>query len=384
VSSVYLFSILRAIRFPSLWSYTFYLFNYDSGFTKRGLLGEILTYLDINYLYSYQFFLILSIFLLIINSVLINIFLWKLVKSKNLWIKASAFVFASSVAVIYLGHTIGFDDQVGLLITMVMFLLKGFYKRLIWIVPAFLWVLFNHEAMLIIYYPIIFIGLLTEINPLKHWGKLTCLGMFSILVIGLTFYMSTHLLSTHEVHKMRVEIEERIGMPSRRAAYIQLHRENSATLEKNWNTWKRKGKIREYSNSLIVVLPSTLFLILVILGIQKNNFHPRTFTFLTVLAVISPQLLHIIAWDMHRWNAWSLLVSFLLLILFYQTDKESSYYYYLKHDTCMPLCLLLIFLNGSATIPLLDGYQVENFPYIKAQQAKILNVDTFQELIPKR
>ena len=60
-------SILRGIRFPNMWSYSHFLFNYDFGFVKRSLLGAIISQFDSAYLRSYEFFLVLSMIIFVVN-----------------------------------------------------------------------------------------------------------------------------------------------------------------------------------------------------------------------------------------------------------------------------------------------------------------------------
>ena len=57
ILAIFFLSILRGIRFPNIWSYSHFLFNYDFGFTKRGLIGEIISQVNNPYLISYEFFL---------------------------------------------------------------------------------------------------------------------------------------------------------------------------------------------------------------------------------------------------------------------------------------------------------------------------------------
>lgn len=39
VMFVFVLCLLRGVRFPNLWGYTHFLFNYDFGFSKRALVG---------------------------------------------------------------------------------------------------------------------------------------------------------------------------------------------------------------------------------------------------------------------------------------------------------------------------------------------------------
>jgi hypothetical protein len=71
--------------------------------------------------------------------------------------------------------------------------------------------------------------------------------------------------------------------------------------------------------------------------------------------------MHVIAWDMHRWNALAVTTSFLCLYaVFTGLPKVENSPESVK---LLPILVLLVFLNGASTIGLFEGYSVRQFPF---------------------
>ena len=99
-------SLARGINFPNLWSYSHYVFTYDVGFTKRGLLGSVIGYLDFPYLMSYDFFFLFTFIIFLSNVFLLGWMLLDFVQSRNLLLIGCSMIFACSMGMVYLAHTI--------------------------------------------------------------------------------------------------------------------------------------------------------------------------------------------------------------------------------------------------------------------------------------
>jgi len=87
---------------------------------------------------------------------------------------------------------------------------------------------------------------------------------------------------------------------------------------------------------------------------------------LALLAPLSPLLLHVFAWDMHRWNTLVVTSAFLILYVVYAArgrhqEPELS-------RLLLPVLLFLICLNGMSEILLFDHYSVNQFPFVDQQQ----------------
>lgn len=130
IFAILFLSILRGIRVPNIWSYSHFLFNYDLGFIKRGLIGEIISQFNNPYLLSYEFFFIFSIAILFIVIVLISLLLKDLINSHNPIFIGCSVVFSSSLAVVFLSHSVGYFDHIGLLVALITLKINGFYKKI--------------------------------------------------------------------------------------------------------------------------------------------------------------------------------------------------------------------------------------------------------------
>ncbi|HEY6435035.1 MAG TPA: hypothetical protein VIY47_00470, partial [Ignavibacteriaceae bacterium] len=81
---------------------------------------------------------------------------------------------------------------------------------------------------------------------------------------------------------------------------------------------------------------------------------------LSILASISPLLMHLWGWDMHRWNSFSITTSFLMLYIVRSLNKNHTV---AVSNFIYPILVFLIFLNGISVIYLFDGYYVKQFPF---------------------
>ena len=146
-------SFFRGIRYPSIWTYSHYLFNYDYGFTKRALIGAILSYIDATYMMSYEVFFLFSIFLLLASLSLLCAILIELIKVDNIILTGTAFIFSCSLVFAYLAHIIGYSDIIGLMITLVAIRIESFWNRIAFIACTMPIALLIHEGLFVIFSP---------------------------------------------------------------------------------------------------------------------------------------------------------------------------------------------------------------------------------------
>ena len=165
-----LFSVLRGLRFPNIWSYTHYLFNYDYGLVKRGLIGAIVSGTGIDALTSYRFFYVLSFAILLLCLVFLFRLALATIKSGGTTSAVVPLVFFSSMSVVYLSHTAGYFDQIGLLLTLLVLSVRSFSLRFLLGIAGTLFCLFVHEAFLVLFFPVIFLSLLRDCLPIR-WSR---------------------------------------------------------------------------------------------------------------------------------------------------------------------------------------------------------------------
>ncbi len=359
--AILLFSTLRGIRFPNLWSYSHFLFHYEFGFTKRGLIGEAVRQLENPYLTSYEFFLLFSATLLFLNILLLALLIRDLIRGGNPSLLGAALLFASSSAVVFLSHTIGYFDHLGLFMALVTLKLSGFYRKLIFVAITMPIALLIHEATLILFFPVIFMSLLLAMEGKGRRHQLIALGLFAALALALTTFISGQGLDRPEAHKMFTGLQQTTHNGLRGDAFAVLHRDPQENARLMKLRWSKPGKPQELALSLLVTLPLILLFNYLSTSALRAAKARMGIILLAAAASLSPLLLHPIAWDMHRWNTLAVTTSFLMLYIACRYRPETSSTD--QPNRLLPLLVFILFVNGIASIPLFDGYHVRQFPF---------------------
>ncbi|MCV6638150.1 hypothetical protein [Candidatus Albibeggiatoa sp. nov. NOAA] len=357
------FSIFRGIRLPSAWTYTHFLFNYDFGFSKRGLIGEVYSWSN-TFAFSRELFYLFSALIFIANILLIYSLVKELIDSKNPIFIGISLVFISSLAIVFLSHIIGYFDHVGLLVTLVSLKVVGFYKKIIFLSIFFSLALLVHEVNLILFFPVIFMSLLLSSNKLDFW-KFTTLICFSVFTISIGLVMSHSLISEDNAQNMYIDLSSKISHTAlREDAFDVLHKNiEDNILSTKENVWADEKIIEKQVLSLLVTMPIFLFFIYyTVTSLVKLNIQ-RYIILLAILASLSPLLLHLVAWDIHRWNTFTITTSFLIFFVVFQSRLKSKDFVVTKTHSIQPIVIFWVFFNGTAYIPLFDGYDVSNFPF---------------------
>ena len=358
--AIFLISILRGIRFPNLWSYSHYLFNYEYGFVKRGLLGTLIAHLP-PFFSTYAAFTLFSIAIFIINMILLGLLLMALIDRGSPALTGAVLVFASSMAVVFLAHTIGYFDHIGLLITLLTLRIKTFGWKMLFAAPAMIIALFIHEAILVIFFPIILLSLLFSVEDEKRRKQLLHLGTLLLALILLAFFISNSAISAENAQTMRYEFQEQIGYRLPRNAFEVLSRSSEDNLAVMKALWSDKERFLSMAESILVTAPSLLLIFYLIFSLATHSLKNRWLLAFTLLAPLSPLLLHIMGWDLNRWNALAISMSFLALYLL--SDSGFPAASIRLSPIVYPLILFLIFLNGASRIDLFDEYYVKQFPF---------------------
>jgi hypothetical protein len=378
IFSILFITILRGIRFPNLWSYSHFLFNYDFGFIKRGFIGTIISQLNNHYLFSYDFFFIFSLSIFIINIILLSLFIKDFIDRQSPLFIGVSLVFVSSLAIVFLSHTVGYFEQIGLLFALITLKLKGFYKKIFFLLFSMPIALLIHESILIIFYPVIFMSLLFNIETIGGTRKKLKLIAFTALLVLLVFIIANHTLVGAEANEMNVRLQAKTEQPLRQDAFNVLLRDSDDNFHIMKSLWFNKTRLSVLISSFLVTAPTFLFFIYLTVVILKKAKVELYLILLCVLASISPLLMHFEGWDMHRWNTLSITTSFLMLLIVYSLNR--------KHTAAIPgyvypIIIFLIFLNGISSIPLFDGYSVKQFPFSE-HLTYIINLIKGKELFP--
>ena len=420
-------TLLRGLRFPNLWSYTHSLFSWEMGFSKRALWGELVRRTGWPWLASYPAFSMISFLLIALIVVLLGRILLHLHHRHGLLGLGGGLVFASSMSAVFLAHTVGYADHLGMLVALVALLIKRFEIRLIWLLITFPVVIMVHEAVAVLYFPLVWVACWVLAGRRLNGKKMVGLLLLLAVVVTTTVCVSRAQLTRNESLQMRSVIAVRLESVAgelRPDAFVPLYRPAASTLEKNRSMWQNEKRKWDFLNSLAVTLIPYLLMAGMAVWLLYRAQVSRIRTGLLVLASLSPLSLHLVAWDMHRWN--SLLGVTGLMLLFVASQSKDCFY---QHHRVAPqegtgegadlpettniiaeirvgegadppesdetdhrveecvdsrlemsrlsqrarklvlaLCLVVVVLNFLSTIPLFDRYTVQSFPFEKHQQ----------------
>jgi len=376
-----LFSKLRGIRFPNLWSYSHYLFNYEYGFVKRGFLGEIISLIGCPLLMSYDFFFVFSLLLLLANLFFLLLIIRDVIGSGNRLLAATALIFACSLGIVYLTHTIGYFDHVGLLVVLIALRIKNIFVRIIFSFIAIPIVLLIHETALLLFFPVLLFSIIMAID-LKKPNKyliLTCL--LAVLAVAFSTILSRSTIEDTQATAMYEELSRKVNHDLRLDAFSVLSKSTEDNVAGINYLWSKGNRAIRMALSLSVTAPLFLFfLYIAFIQLKKEKFNFWLILF-ALLAALSPLALHFAAWDMDRWNTITISTSFLLLYIISQNKN-------VEKDTVnnalslrmKVIVVLMLFFGASSTIPLFDGYEVKQIPFTEhfLYLKDVINgVDTF-------
>ena len=358
------YSFLRGIRFPNLWSYTHYLFNYEYGFMKRGLIGEVISTVGGPAAMTYEVFWVLSSLVYVANMLLLFWLGRALIRTEQPLLAGAALVFAGSLAIVYLSHTIGYFDHIGLFVTLVALQLRRFYVRLAFLSFAMPIVLLTHEAMLVLFFPVLFMSLLLSIDTKRRMPQFAMLGGFAAGVLALALVVGNYTLTQETAERMYADLQTEVEVPLRKDAFEVLYRtadENTAMMQV---IWAEEPVTLRFAAAVPLGLALLVFLGPMV-ALLRHAKQPWWVLVLAVLGALSPLLLHAIAWDAHRWNTLAVTTSFLMLYIAFATflPTQPPRALHVPRSWCIAVLGLTLVLNLTATIPLHNYYEVRSYPF---------------------
>ncbi len=357
------FTVLKGIRLPNMWSFSHYLFNYDYGFVKRGFIGEIISSIGIPFLQTYEFFCVFSFAILFANLALLFLIIKDLINDKNLIAIGISLIFASSLAIVFLSHSVGYFDEIGLLLTLIIIRVKKYNLKLIFAsISLFLMVLI-HEAQIVIFFPVIFMSLLLNLESSRNKIQLVGLFAISVLTMGILLYVNSAVLSQEFSNAMNLKMQNMTPQDIRDDAFWVLHRNAEDNLKLMSEHWHRSRRVMLFLSMMSVTSIFWGFFNYQTyqrIKIAKKN---RLIILLSILAGLSPLVLNIFGWDWNRWTTLTITTSFLIYYLV--TKKYPQKENVNISNKMIFVVIFLFFLSSISGIKLFDRFEIQLFPFIE-------------------
>jgi hypothetical protein len=369
-------AVLKGLHRPDRWGATQMETDYSVGFIKRGLFGEVLRQLHVNHYNQLVVLSIACVFLFVVQlGILAYRRLYRLVGSP--WIGG---VMMTSFGLTYLVSLGGHLEIFLAVIALAALAISPGTLFIATAIVATVLGLFVHELFLLVFVPIFALRLLLD-AAVSSEKDITMRGLlFSRKSIGLILLLAVALatslllsatpsLTPEKITLLRQSMQARLDFAPREWIFAVFARDIGDNLRIMAETARTSRYWISQAESAMVFGPATLLFLGISLR-RLQSWQPGNVRNLLraaiIIASLSPLTLHLLGWDIFRFNALVVLTSFLAMVLVLAA----------LHDVKQPPILilpvswsyaaaLLIALNLGSGTGLLDDQQVQLFPQIQ-------------------
>lgn len=360
-------SFLRGIRFSNQWAATHYCFNYQEGFIKRGLVGQLNYSLFGSDYCNYTTLFTMHVSILLVFLGLMLWWFWHVIRlaEQKLALTLLASLFLASPAMVMHVHAIGYFEQIILILLMAQLLLWPYLTASIRVVTAIAMVVIAilvHEATIFLVVPVLCLRFISA-------QKKFLLPVISIVVVaaGMTYVVSEYGILPEERWK---NLEGFVsGMANFRLCYPAFwvlkanFTKNHSSIVNDWMTKYQK----EFIACFVMIVPFLIATFWYALRrINGAKYQKIGFMGLLVTGSLAPSLLATGAWDFNRWAAWCATNAILGLLIFAEDKhlRTPAQPLWKGRDIVNALAFCWLFYFGfSHALPMFDGYEAKNWPF---------------------
>lgn len=364
------FAVLKGLRAPGDWALTQAQLDYSHGFIKRGLQGALLTVLHIHRYHplSTYFFLQLAVLFFVLTA---------LGKQANVEARfgtlAPVAIFASSYAVTFLTHVVGYTDIPLATILGVLLLVRNARRRF-WLslvlVPVALLI---HESFLLMFLPVLLFSFILDAllaAPERRRSILAYAGVVGIVALAVTLAAAAHpRLSQTEIDQFDDQVQARVDFDIRDDVFNVLSRPLSGSLKEAWDglsypTWYEADLV-----TLVNLLPPALLLgyfMRRMLRATLTGEHAalrRSIWIMLLVAMLMPLVMYNLGVDGGRWNTTCTLIAFLELLILCRALPAGTV---TLSNAARNAIVLVLAINMISGMGLFDQVRVTMFPFVPA------------------
>jgi Gpi18-like mannosyltransferase len=347
-------TILRAWRNPNDFAEAHWLLNYDFGFVKRALPGEILSLIATIFSRPITAELIACVAMVIslIFYLILLYISWRIL-ARSQWSSSAILiiiVFACSPFMVMSAHINGYYDSIVILLGVcALYLIQ---KQKIWLAAFLLGLsLLVHENAILLIFPVFCLSWLlireqqqqTNQRPLPFVPLLIPPLVFMLIMLGMT----------------ALENKAFVGLFTEKLTAYSFIAEDRNTLVPDWIIGGMDESLRPHMGETLLYLGSmtnqhlitpTVLVILFFVAASFGKASGNKALLMLIGVCLAPQLMHLVAWDTHRIWTYSMVTSFLALWV-YSENKTIIHH---QHSINV-IYLVAILLNVLMITPLMDG-----------------------------
>ena len=317
-----LIGIVRGINFPNLWTYTHYLLPCTDFFVKRNAIGCIVETIGIIDFFQYEFFVYYCFLILFIFWLTLTLKTITTISKGGVAALAGALVFCIGLAPIYLSNISGYFDFLGALLVLLSISITSFRLKLLVTTLGFIFLVFVHEAILVIFLPLAVVDLCMiayETDEKLRGKRLWFVGGMGVSLLSLALLVANSSIDTGTAKDLLGLAQEKTSIPLSSDVFDIFSRDISDN--RGLMLWFIEQVSPENGGLKSIVLYIARFLLgaLVISYLNfmmvRHIYGSKLIAAVVSLAPLSALLLLFVAYDIIRWAAWATACSFCLYMI---------------------------------------------------------------------
>lgn len=305
-------TILKGIRMPGRWGVTHSLLRYRFGFVKRGLWGEVL-WLALGRATSHYF--VLAAVAIAVLGLLVALLVRRLRQlPESLERVPLFFVVCASPALSFFVHLAGYPNLLAIVATLAILGIRSWPLRVAAAIAGAAVLPLVHEASVLWVGSLLALAVFVPLED-RRWSPLAAVA--AVVALACVWGCSEGFVAMRGtpppeyVELLRRDRTRFADFRPRQDVFGALSQPIDEAAADMQRRWKEPTTQAEMLYSLGVFLPG-LVLSAVLVGrlARRVDAVPSVRHVAVALAaagVASPLLLHIVGWDIHRWNAWATL-----------------------------------------------------------------------------
>lgn len=317
-----LIGIVRGINFPNLWTYTHYLLPCTDFFIKRNAIGCIVETIGIIDFFQYEFFVYYSFLILFIFWLTLTLKTITTISKGEFATLSGALVFCIGLAPIYLSNISGYFDFLGALLVLLSISITSFRLKLLVTTLGFIFLVFVHEAILVIFLPLAVVDLCMiahETDEKLRGKRLWLIGGMGLSLLSLALLVANSSIDPEIAAGLLSLAQQKTTIPLSTDVFDIFSRDISDN--RGLMLWFIEWASHENGGFKAIVLYIARFL-LGALAISYLNFMmarhiygSKLIAAVISLTPLSALLLLFVAYDIIRWAAWATACSFWLYMI---------------------------------------------------------------------
>jgi hypothetical protein len=365
---------LKGLHRPGTWTATQTQFDYRFGFIRRGLLGQILSWLHVP-ANSYAVFVAVAFILLIAVIIVLIRWVWISGVFQKMGRGAAVALFFTSYAVTYLTNLVGYTDIPLLGLALLVIGVRHDGARLLAVVLAGVVGILVHESYLLLFFPVTLLPSILRAAPVQQPAPAPAsaparrLALIAAAAAGIGIFTICVALqpsmTPQQLVELQHDVEARVDFPARRYVFeVLLHSTKSNVLVMLEIMRHGRWWVSEVYALLAFGPTAAILLWLSFRGLATGyrGPYPKLVRACVLGASFSPALMQFLGWDLFRWYALVVIDSMLCLCIIsrYCLTATSAAVELLPGQR--NLIILIIALNLATGR--VGTYETEPFPFM--------------------